>query len=358
MVMSNFEPKSPASAGDHVSSIEAKSIALPAVSPTNVAMVIAIAALFLLAWQWLDSRERHTAMELSLTQRLSEFDTRNRESYLLAKKAEESGIKSAAHMALLEQKLAESQIQQDALQALYQQFANDRDLRVVSEVEQLLAIAGEQLHLAGNLRAALTALQTADMRLQEIDKPQAIQLRKSIGMDVERLQALPSVDIVGTSLRLEGMAAMVDKLPLMSEHHPRPSTDATAPDYEANAWRRLAGEIWRDLRQLVRIERIDRPEPPLLTPEQSFFLRENLRLRLLTARIALLQRDEATYRTDLRATEDWLRRHFDTTDKHVQNTISSVHQLAGNAINIQLPDITETLNAANRYKRSLERSSK
>lgn len=321
-------------------------------------MIVAIAAIVLLAWQWLDSRQRYTALELSLTQRLSEFDTRNRESQLLAKKAEESGTQSAAHVALIEQKLAESQSQQDALQALYQEFANDRDQRVVSEVEQLLAIAGEQLQLAGNLRAALTALQTADMRLQEIDKPQAIQLRKAIGKDIERLQALPSVDVVGTSLRLEGMASMVEKLPLMSEHHPRPSTDATAPDYEANAWRRLAGEIWQDIRQLVRIERIDRPEPPLLTPEQSFFLRENLRLRLLTARIALLQRDEATFHADLRAAEDWLNRHFDTTDKHVQNTISSLHQLAGSAINIQLPDIAETMNAANRYKRSLERNVK
>lgn len=326
--------------------------------PSSPALIVAIVAIVLLALQWLDSRQRYTAMELSLTQRLSEFDTRNRESQLLAKKAEESGTQSAAHVALIEQKLAESQSQQDALQSLYQEFANDRDQRAVSEVEQLLVIAGEQLHLAGNLRAALTALQTADMRLQEIDKPQAIQLRKSISKDIERLQALPSVDTVGISLRLEGMAAMVEKLPLMSEHHPRPATDATAPDYEANAWRRLAGEIWQDIRKLVRIERIDRPEPPLLTPEQSFFLRENLRLRLLTARIALLQRDEATYHADLRAAEDWLNRHFDTSDQHVQNTITSIHLLAGSAINIQLPDITETLNAANRYKRSLERSAK
>jgi uroporphyrin-3 C-methyltransferase len=107
---------------------------------------------------------------------------------------------------------------------------------------------------------------------------------------------------------------------------------------------------------MVRIERIDRPEPPLLTPEQSFFLRENLRLRLLTARIALLQRDESTCHTDLRAAEDWLKRHFDTTDKNVQNAIASIRQLAGSAINIQLPDISETLNAAGRYKLSLEKT--
>jgi uroporphyrin-3 C-methyltransferase len=324
----------------------------------NIALIVALAAIVLLAWQWLDSRQRYTALEITLSQRLNDFDTRNRESQLLAKKAEESSTQSAVHLALIEQKLAESQNQQESLQTLYQEFANNHDERVVSEVEQLLVIAGEQLHLAGNLRAALLALQTADMRLQQLDKPQAIPLRKSIGRDIEHLQALPAVDVVGSSLRLEGMAAMVEKLPLMSEHHPRPFSDATSPDYETNAWRRLAGEIWHDIRQLIRIERIDRPEPPLLTPEQSFFLRENLRLRLLTARIALLQRDEATYHTDLRAAEDWLKRHFDTSDKHVQNTIASIGQLAGSAINIQLPDISETLNAANRYKLSLEKGGK
>jgi uroporphyrin-3 C-methyltransferase len=326
----------------------------PVLTPA-AALIVALVAIALLAWQWLDSRQRYTAIELSLSQRLNELDTRNRESQLLARKAEESGTQSTARLALLEQKLAESQSQQAALETLYLEFANDRDQRVVSEVEQLLVIAGEQLQLAGNLRAALMALQTADMRLQQLNKPQAIQLRKLIGKDIERLQSLPAIDVVGASLRLEGISAMVDKLPLVSEHHPRPSSDATTPDYEANAWRRLAGEIWHDLRQMVRIERIDRPEPPLLTPEQSFFLRENLRLRLLTARIALLQRDESTCHTDLRAAEDWLKRHFDTTDKNVQNAIASIRQLAGSAINIQLPDISETLNAAGRYKLSLEK---
>jgi len=324
------------------------------ISPT-VALAVALIAIVLLAWQWLDSRKTNATLEAVLSQRLGEFDTRNRESLLLAKKAEESVTQSTARVALIEQKLAESQNQQEALQMLYMEFANNRDERAMSEVEQLVTIASEQLQLAGNLKSALIALQTADMRLQALDKPQAIQLRKLIGKDIERLQAIPAVDTVGISLRLEGMAAMVEKLPLTSDHHPRSASDAVVPDYESNAWRRLAGEIWQDLRRLIRIERIDHPEPPLLTPEQAYFLRENLRLRLLTARVALLQRDEATYHTDLRATEDWLKRHFDTTDAHVQTSIASIRQMAGSAINIRLPDLTETLNAVGRYKLALEK---
>lgn len=331
----------------------------PRVMPSaTIALIVALAALVLLAWQWLDNRQRFNAMEYSLTQKLSEFDTRNRESQLLAKQAEEAGTQAVARIAVLEQKLAESQSQQDALQTLYQEFANNRDERLVSETEQLLVLAGEQLQLAGNVRSALMAMQTADMRLQQIDKPQAIQLRKLIGKDIERLQAVPAIDVVGTSLRLEGMAAAAEKLPLVSEHHPRSTNENIAPDYETNGWRRLVGEVWHDIRQLVRIERMDRPEPPLLTPEQSFFLRENLRLRLLTARIALLQRDDSSYHADLRATDEWLKRHFDTSDQNVQATLTTVRQLASNNINIQLPDISESLNAASRYKLSLEKGGK
>lgn len=329
-----------------------------AVPSATIALIVALAALVLLAWQWLDNRQRFNAMEYSLTQRLSEFDARNRESQLLAKQAQDASAQATTHVTLLEQKLAESESQQDALQTLYQEFANNRDDRLVSEAEQLLVLAGEQLQLAGNVRSALMALQTADMRLQQIDKPQAIQLRKLIAKDIERLQAVPAVDVVGTSLRLEGMAAAVENLPLLSDHHPHSANDAVAPDYETNAWRRLAGEVWHDIRQLVRIERIDHPEPPLLTPEQSFFLRENLRLRLLTARIALLQRDDSSYHADLRAADDWLKRHFDTSDQNVQNTLTTIRQLAGNVINIQLPDISESLNAASRYKLSLEKGGK
>lgn len=319
------------------------------------ALVVAVLAMLLLAWLWLDSRQYKAALELQISQKLGEFDTKNRESALLSKNAEESAKQASARMAVLEQKLAEYQSQQEALQTLYQEFANHREERVMTEVEQLLIIANEQLQLAGNLKTALLAMQTADTRLQQVDKPQAIQLRKLLGIDIQRLQVSPSVDTVGISLRLETLTGEIARLPLVSEHHPRANRLPTSPEGESSSWKKLLQEVWLDLRQLIRIERIDHPEPPLLTPEQAFFLRENLRLRLLTARIALLQRDEATYHADLVASENWLKRHFDTSDQTVQTAIATTHQLAGSAINIQLPDISESLNGASKYKVMLQK---
>lgn len=328
---------------------------LQMVSP---ALVIALIAIALLAWQWLDTRQRLTALEFSLSQKLNSFDTRNVESALTAKKAEQSADQAIAQLTILEQKVADSQSQQEALQTLYLEFANNREERVISEVEQLLVVASEQLQLAGNPKTALMAMQTADSRLQQLDKPQAIQLRKQLAKDIARLQALPAVDVVGVSLRLEQMATEVEKLPLISEHRPHVESEPIAPDFQANRWQQLAGEVWQDIRQLIRIERIDRPEPPLLTPEQNFFLRENLRLRLLTARIALLQRDQVTYRADLTAAESWIRQHFDTSDGKVQNIIVTMHQLADSNISIQLPDISDSLNQASRYKLLLQKGGK
>lgn len=321
---------------------------------TQVALVLAAAALAATTWQWLDSRHRAMTLEQTLTQRLSAFDERNREGLVLSKHAEENSAQAAAKVALLEQRLEESRAQQEALQTLYLELANNRDERTISEVEQLLIIASQQLQLAGNVKPALLALQTADARLQQLDKPQVIALRKIIGHDIQRLQALPSVDIVGMSLKLEALVDAADKLPLASDRHPQAGAP-TMPDWDSNPWHRLTQEIWRDIKRLVRIERMDHPELPLLQPEQAYFLRENLKLRLLTARIALLQHDETTYRTDLQLAANWLKRYFNTQDGATRFSLTTLQQLSSHDISIEIPDVSESLNAVAKYKLSLER---
>jgi uroporphyrin-III C-methyltransferase len=321
------------------------------------ALTLAMFALVATAWQWVDQRHQTNKLEQTLSKRLSAFDDRNRESQLLAKRADESVMQVSAKIALLDQKLEESRNQQESLQTLYLELANNRDEWAIAEVEQLLIIASQQLQLAGNVKSALIALQTADSRLQQINKPQVIQLRKVIGNDIQRLQVLPSVDIVGMSLRLDALADAADKLPLIGERHPRQNQPAM-PDWNTSPWHHLTQEIWQDIKRLVRIERIDHPEVPLLGPEQSYFLRENLKLRLLAARIALLQHDESTYRNDLHTAEGWIRQHFAVQDFATQNALTILQQLSSSNISIQLPDISTSLNAVSKYKLALERGAR
>ena len=319
----------------------------------KAALLLALALICALAWQWYSTRQRFIAMELLLTQRLEGYEDSNQRMKALTKLASERSTEAITHASLLEQKLAASRDEEDALQIIYRELSNNREERVISEIEQLMIIANQQLLLAGNVKPALLALQTADARLQQLNTAQALQLRKSIAQDIQRLQSLPLVDTAGMSLRLENLADSIDELPLVSDRHPTPEP-VQAPSWDTNPWRRFAQEVWHDLKRMVRLERIDRPEPPLLPPEQEFFLRENLKLRLLTARIALLQHDEESYRADLQTAEQWLRNYFDLSDRATQAALVNIQQLSSSNIVIELPDISESLGLVNRYKLTLD----
>lgn len=322
----------------------------------TAALVLVLIALGTLAGQWFSTRHRFKQLEQTLTQRLEQFDASNQQSLALAKNADARSTEAAARTEILEQKLAESRDQQEALQTLYLELANNREEGLIAEVEQLLTLASQQLQLAGNVKPALLALQTADNRLEQLDTPQIISLRKAVAQDIQRLQNLPVIDIVGLSLKLDNLAEAVDSLPLVSERHPA-AAEVPTPDWDSSAWHRLTQEVWHDLKRMVRIERVDRPEPPLLAPEQAFFLRENIKLHLLTARIALLQHDEATYRADLQAAEKWLTGHFDMRETTSQNALTLIRQLSASDIVLQVPDISESLGLVSKYKLSLEHTS-
>lgn len=322
----------------------------------KTALLIAVIALLAVIWQSVNARHNFNQQEKDLTKRLEQFNANNQQSLALAKNADERSTEVAAHTSILDQKLAESLDQQEALQTLYIELANNREERVIAEVEQLLIIANQQLQLAGNIKPALLALQTADSRLQQLDSVPVIQLRKAISQDIQRLQNLPLIDIIGMSLRMERLAETVDDLPLVSERHPGKTVIPATPE-QTTAWHRLVQEIWHDLKTMIRIERIDRREPPLLSPDQDFFLRENIKLRILTARIALLQHDEATYRADLEATDKWLKAHFDTREVATQNALLTIKQLLANDIVLNVPEISESLGLVSKYKLTLERAS-
>lgn len=319
------------------------------------ALILVFLVLVALSWHWLNTRHRFTQLEQVLTMRLEQYNLNNQQSLTVSKLADERSIEASARIALLEQKLAESRNQQEALQILYYELANTREERLIAEVEQLMTIANQQLQLAGNIKPALLALQTADSRLQQIEAPQIIQLRKALSQDIQRLQKLPLVDVVGMSAKLENLAESVNELPLVSDRHPQPES-IQAPDWETSSWQKLAYEVWQDIKQIIRLERIDRPEPPLLAPDQNYFLRENIKLRLLSARIALLQHDEITYRADLRAVEKWLLDHFDMRESSSKLMLSTIRQLSADNIVIEVPDINESLTMVNKYKLTLERS--
>jgi uroporphyrin-3 C-methyltransferase len=320
---------------------------------------VLVAALLLLAIggavAWIDARNAQRELRLDFAKKLGEIEAEE-QVWRAALKAEQESMREAqAKVALLENRLAESQTQQAALEALYRELAPSRDEWALTEIEQMLILASQQLQFAGNVPSALAALQLADSKLQRLDRPQFVPLRRAVGRDMDRLKAVPFVDVAGVSLRLDQAIAAVDNLPLALEERLPAPPSATAPAKDEPAWRRYWREIWQDMRQLVRVENLDRPEAPLLAPSQQYFLRENLKLRLLSARIALLLRDGSGFRADLTAVDAWLRKYFDTRAEPVQKVQTLVKQAQATDMAIELPDLARSLEAVRVLKLAREK---
>ena len=304
------------------------------------AIALVLAAAGLIGWQ--DARRETSALRSDVAERLGAAD-----AALLQAKAKEGNLGNAlrdveAKLALLESRVAESQSQQSALEALYRELAPSRDELALTEVEQVLVLASQQLALARNVQSALAAVQLADVKLARMDRPQFASLRRSLARDMDELKSVPYVDVGGISAKLEQAVTAIDLLPLAKDERvPLPSPEAT-PASEA-AWLKFLREVWSDAKSLVRIEVSDRPAAPLITPSQTYFLRENLRLRLLAARLALLSRDEKSFRADLAAASGWLTQYFDTRSKPVQALSATFTNLAATPMPATIPDLSRSL---------------
>jgi uroporphyrin-3 C-methyltransferase len=329
----------------------------PSAGAWRMPVTIALAgAIVVVCWQWYDTRSQIGAIREELGQRLRASDSAAGESLILAKQAQESVREAQVKLSVLENKIAESQSQQVALEALYQELSHSRDEWALAEIEQILTVASQQLQLAGNVQAALLGLQTAEGRLARSDRPQFIPLRRVLNRDIERLKAAPNLDIAGMALRLDNLIASVDTLPLQFDERMQSLLKPAGSAGANGVWERVLTEVWDEMKQLVRIRNMDRPDAALLPPAQAYFLRENLQLRLLNARQALLARDPTRFRTDLETARTWMTRYYDTRAKSTAAALASLRQLSASSINVELPTIADSLAAVRNFKVAREKA--
>ena len=338
--------------------------------PMSIAVIVL--AVLLAAQSWSTSKQIRNLRE-EVAKRLQKGDVSNAETGMLARTVQEGTKELQIKVGALENRQSETQSQQLALEQLYNDLSKNRDEWALTEIEQVLSTASQQLQLAGNVPGALIALQNADRSLSRSDKPQFITIRRAIGRDMEKLKALPSVDSTGVALRLDAVIAQIDSLPMLSDETPalpaapekpgkaKPVRDAAgklvgppAPEPMLqkvrdgfNTW---SGDMWADVRQLIRIRRVDTPEALMLSPTQSYFLRENVKLRLLNARMALLSRNETAFRNDLIAAQDALAKYFDTRAKSTQTAQALLRQVQGSNLAIEMPTLSDSLTAVRNYK--------
>ena len=323
--------------------------ALGRVSLTQMTLAVLV-VIFL--WQWFDGHRAIGDMQQQLAKKIAEMDGASKATQILLTQSQGEMRELSAQVAMMETHNAEAQNQRAALEALYNDLSVSRDETALAEVEQMLLIAGQQLQLSANVKAALIAMQSADTRLQRMDRPAFNGLRKAIGQDMDKLRALPGVDITGINLQLDNLIAAVDELPLVYQQRMAKKDAAvqTAAPKDETAWQKLLREIWQDAKQLVRIEDTGKAEIPLLPPNQEFFLRENLKLRLLSARLALLSRDEDGFRQELKTAQLWTARYFDGKSNEVMRMLARLKKIAASPVSIELPDVSPSLQAVRNYR--------
>jgi uroporphyrin-3 C-methyltransferase len=316
---------------------------------------------------WFLAANRLDRSEREFARRIQDDGIASRSAQAAAKQAQDQALSNTAKIGAIEARVADSQSQQASLEQLYADLARTRDDWALAEVEQILAVASEQLQLAGNVQGAIIALQNADQRVARTERPQFIGLRRAIARDLERLKALPSVDVAGNALRIDTLIGMVDNLPLLSDEKPAPRSTVDAPPTDrepkpgqsaASSWferlldraRYWGNEAWLRFGQLVRVRDVKEPDALLLTPNQTYFLRENLKLRLLNARLALLARQETTYRSDLARAQESLQKYFDARSRQTVAAMALLKQGQSANTVIEVPTLSESLAAARNVK--------
>ncbi|MDR1850061.1 MAG: uroporphyrinogen-III C-methyltransferase [Zoogloeaceae bacterium] len=316
-------------------------------------------------WQWRESRSLIQETRQETAQRLAESERAQRENQTRIDKGLQEVAEIKRGQATLDTRLGEMEERSAALHGLYQEATLSHDEALLTEIEQHIQAAQQRLQLTGNVEAAILALQAADHRLQN-KAARFLPLRRALTNDLGRLRATPFVDIAGMSLKLESVITEIDRMPLILDIVPEKAAqkpvakEAEVTDSDENParwqdkWRGMLADVWQEFRGLVRIQRLDRQLPELVSPEQGFILRENLKLRLLNARLALLMRDSWTYKNELVAAEKRLAHYFNPDAKTTQAARATLSQLAGVDINVTMPTLNESAAAARQLRHNRE----
>jgi uroporphyrin-3 C-methyltransferase len=313
---------------------------------TVLAVVCALACLQL----WL----KLSAMQEQLARQSADAGQLSMQANSSAKHAEELSQETAARVALLDARLSEVALQRSQLEELMQSLSRSRDENLVVDIESSLSLAQQQAELTGSVQPMLAALQTAQKRLSKMPQPRLAPVLRAIQHDIDRLQSASVTDIPGLLIRIDELVVLVETLPVInslpSNNRAAPTSDQKpAPSWpqiwQNKDWSALGQRVWLEVSSLIRVSRIEQPEAVLLSPEQSFFVRENVKLRLLNARLSLLSRQITSARNDLAMAEQDLSQYFESSSRQGRTAQSLLKQVQSQLQQTSLPRLDGSLAA-------------
>ena len=272
-----------------------------------------------------------------------------------AKQAEELARDTAARLAVTDAKLSEVSLQRAQLEDLMQSLSRSRDENLVVDIESAIRLAQQQSQLTGSVQPLLAALQSSQLRLTKVAQPRLAPVLRAIMRDIEQIKATPVTDTPTLLIKIDELVRAVDNLALLNAvgtsvannaaTKPAPETLSWARAISMSWWEKMLNDLWRNAQGLVRISRIDKPEASLLAPEQSYFVRENLKLRLLNVRLAVLARHFESAQADMNQVTRDLNKYFDVVSGQGPLTLAFAREVLAQSKNTEIPRIDATLAA-------------
>ena len=254
-----------------------------------VALVVAVLATLagVLTWQ------RVSGMREQLARQSGDATLQAVEALAAARQAQILARETAARVALVDVKLTEVALQRTQLEDLIQSLSRSRDENLVVDIESAVRLAQQQAQLTGSIEPLVAALKSAEQRVTRAAQPRLAQVQRAIARDIQRIGSTAVADIPSLLQRIDELSRQVDDLPLVNAVAAVSAGGALTQQDDGPVpswWLRALRLVGDEARGLLRISRIEQPDAALLSPEQSFFVRENLKLKLLNARLGLLAR--------------------------------------------------------------------
>ena len=295
-----------------------------------------------LLWQKLSS------IQEQLARQSAQSGVQANEASATARRAQELAMETAAKLTVAEARLGEVSLQRTQLEELIQSLSRSRDENLVVDIESAVRLAQQQAQLTGSVEPLLAALKSAEVRVTRAAQPRLTPLQRAIARDLARIKATAQADTPALLVKLDELVLLADDLPVANAvTTPRNNESLKRKPEEGITawWGRLGSLVHEELRNLIRVSRIEYPDAALLSPEQSFFLRENLKLKLLNARLGLLSRQIDSVRADLASANVAMGRYFDASSRKTQTAMELLQQVRGQMKALELPRVDDTLAA-------------
>ena len=334
------------------------------------AVAVAALALLMAVWMW----QRLDRIQQELARREMTVTEQSNRSKEMVERTEALTQELQARLAVAEVKLSEVSLQRTQLEELMLSVSRSRDDTLVLDIESGLRFAIQHASLTGSAQPLVSALLAADERIAKAAQPRLNPVQRAIARDIERIKASAVADLPAVASQLDELARTTDGLVLLNaapeaksspkRAQPRIKDGAGAggtagaaglpPDAGAwqvvqAKWGQFWGAVWssatQSARDLLRVSQINAPEAVLLAPDQSVFLRENLKLKLLNARLNVLLRQLPAARADMQAVKASLAKYFDTEEVPTQQAMQMLTDALQVTQSVTMPRPDDTLTA-------------